>query len=75
VLKKTAQKWSTLKLSTPTELKAGSGYCRAKDKWRAVQDEELLIGYFIDSGQVELGPSLYPDNLTVKFEQKSTSFI
>lgn len=58
VLKKTDQKWSTLKISTPTELKAGSGFCRAKDKWRAVQAGEMLIGYFIYSGQIELGPPL-----------------
>jgi hypothetical protein len=46
------------KISTPTELKAGTGYCRVKDKWRAVQAGEMLIGYFIYTGQVELGPSL-----------------
>jgi len=59
VLKKDErQKWSTLKITIPTELKAGAGFCRVKDKWRAVQAGEMLIGYFVYSGPVELGPSL-----------------
>lgn len=58
VLKKNDQKWSTLKITTPTELKAGAGWWRVIDKWRAVQAGEMLVGYFIYSGQIELGPSL-----------------
>jgi len=54
VLVPTPEKWQTIKLSTPMELKEGEVFFRSGKSWRRGKQGDIVIGYLIHRDPIEL---------------------